>query len=134
LISQPPLEGILETCVYANDLEAAERFYRDVIGLDVYAKMDGRHVFFRCGACMFLVFNPETTVVKGTPFPVHGAVGPGHAAFEVLPESLDAWRARLGDAGVSIETEIDWPNGGHSIYFRDPAGNSIELATRQTWS
>lgn len=133
-MSRPSLEGILETCVYAHDLEAAERFYRDVIGLEFHAKMEGRHVFFRCGKGMFLVFNPEATAVEGTPFTVHGAIGPGHAAFEVQPEALAPWRARLSEAGVPIETEIDWPNGGHSIYFRDPAGNSIELATRQTWS
>lgn len=83
---------------------------------------------------MFLVFNPEATSVEGTPFPVHGATGPGHTAFEVKPEALDTWRVRLSEAGVRIETEIDWPNGGRSMYFRDPAGNSIELATRQTWS
>lgn len=130
----PPLEGILETCVYAADLDTAEQFYRDVIGLEVHSKMEGRHVFFRCGRGMFLVFNPEATSVEGTPFPVHGATGPGHTAFEVKPEALDTWRVRLSEAGVRIETEIDWPNGGRSMYFRDPAGNSIELATRQTWS
>src|SRR5438105_1039171 len=53
--------NILETCVYARDLEAAERFYTTVLGLEVIARMPGRHVFFRCGRGVFLVFNPDKT-------------------------------------------------------------------------
>jgi hypothetical protein len=26
-------------------------------------------------------------------------------------------------------TEVDWDEGGRSIYFRDPAGNVVELAS-----
>ena len=39
---------VLETCVYAVDLEAAERFYRDATGLTLHSKGD-RGVTFRCG-------------------------------------------------------------------------------------
>ena len=35
--------------------------------------------------------------------------------------------------GVAIESEVSWPNGGHSIYIRDPAGNSLEFATPDIW-
>jgi hypothetical protein len=28
---------------------------------------------------------------------------------------------------------VTWPNGALSIYFRDPAGNSIELVTPNIW-
>src|SRR5439155_10606919 len=87
---------------------------------------------------MFLVFNPdvtctETTHISGTAVPLHGARGQGHMAFTVWEAELPAWRMRLADAAVAIETEIVWPGGGHSIYFRDPAGNSIELATPRLW-
>jgi len=34
---------------------------------------------------------------------------------------------------VPIESELSWPQGGQSLYVRDPAGNSVELATRSTW-
>ena len=46
---------------------------------------------------------------------------------------LEAWRGHLGVAEVEIEHEQEWPSGGRSIYFRDPAGNSIELITRGSW-
>ena len=40
---------------------------------------------------------------------------------------------RLTEAGVGIETEFEWPQGGRSIYVRDPAGNSIEFAEPRIW-
>ncbi len=130
--------GILETCVYANDLDAAERFYTTVFGLEVIARMAGRHVFFRCGRGVFLVFNPDKTesespLIDGVPVPRHGARGPGHMAFAVAEANVEEWRGRLESAGVAVETEIRWPNGGRSLYLRDPAGNSIELATPGLW-
>ena len=32
-----------------------------------------------------------------------------------------------------IEKEMEWPRGGRSLYFRDPAGNSVELITPGLW-
>jgi catechol 2,3-dioxygenase-like lactoylglutathione lyase family enzyme len=127
-------QGILETCVYAEDLNAAEAFYRDVLGLEFYAREPGRHVFFRCGRTMFLVFNPFATERADAHFPLHGAHGPGHAAFEVRDDEIESWKARLKNHAVPIETELEWPSGGRSIYFCDPAGNVLELATRRTWA
>ncbi len=37
------------------------------------------------------------------------------------------------DHGVEIEKEVEWPKGGTSLYFRDPAGSSVELVTRGLW-
>ena len=131
------IQGILETVVYAHDLEAAARFYADVLGLEVFTREPGRHVFFRCGRGMFLVFDPRTTSQDdaGTDsgVPNHGAEGPGHMAFAVAAVDLDGWRRRLADHGVPLERDFAWPHGGHSLYFRDPAGNSIELATPRLW-
>jgi catechol 2,3-dioxygenase-like lactoylglutathione lyase family enzyme len=130
------VRGVLETCVYATDLAAAERFYADVIGLRAFARVAGRHVFFRCGAGVFLVFNPDATSATpagGSPVPPHGARGAGHAAFAVPGADLSRWRARLAERGVPVEAEVGWPGGGRSLYLRDPAGNSIELATPAVW-
>lgn len=132
------IAGVLESCLYAKDLDDAERFYAEVLGLEVFSRAEGRHVFFRCGAGVFLLFNPEhtstnETSVGGAPIPLHGAKGAGHLAFSVPEEELPAWRERLESAGVEIESDVAWPGGGRSIYVRDPAGNSIELATPKIW-
>ncbi|HJU89827.1 MAG TPA: VOC family protein [Gemmatimonadaceae bacterium] len=124
---------ILETCLYTPDLAAAERFYVDVLGLEVYSRNEGRSVFFRCGDRMLLLFNPQRTRVRDAAVPAHGTDGPGHAAFAVPDNEIDSWRARLAQYDVSIEQEVSWPRGGHSLYFRDPAGNSIEIVSPLLW-
>ena len=136
--SVAPIRGVLETCLYATDLWAAERFYVEALGLEVFSRAEGRHVFFRCGPGVLLIFNPERTsreqtAVGGAPVPLHGARGAGHAAFAVADAELPAWRERLRAGGVAIESEVTWPRGGRSLYVRDPAGNSIELASPTIW-
>jgi catechol 2,3-dioxygenase-like lactoylglutathione lyase family enzyme len=132
------IHRVLETSLCVPDLDAAEPFYRDVLGLPVVARQRGRHVFFRCGQAMLLLFNPEQTAsetvsIGGWSIPKHGTHGAGHVAFAVEAGALSAWRDRLRQAAVPIEAEIVWPQGGHSIYVRDPAGNSVELATPSIW-
>jgi catechol 2,3-dioxygenase-like lactoylglutathione lyase family enzyme len=128
-----PIECLVETGIYADDLDQAERFYRDVLGLTVRGKEDGRHVFFQVGdRSMLLVFRAEATL-RGDHLPAHGARGPGHFALGVAAEDLDAWRKRLQEHRVAIEHEEAWERGGHSLYFRDPAGNSVELMTPGLW-
>jgi catechol 2,3-dioxygenase-like lactoylglutathione lyase family enzyme len=126
-------QRILETCLYVDNLDAAEVFYQRVLGLEVTSRVTGRHVFFRCGDSMFLLFDPQATRRPTGEVPTHGALGPGHVAFATTPEDVAAWREHLQRHGVAVEAEIDWPSGGRSLYFRDPAGNSVEVTTPATW-
>ncbi len=129
--------GILETVLYARDLVAIDTFYRDVLGLDPFARADGRHLFYRCGDQVLLIFNPDATRVPpalgALPVPPHGADGQGHVCFRAARADIDAWRGRLAAAGVAIEADFEWPGGGRSIYFRDPAGNCLEFAEPRIW-
>ena len=125
---------VLETCLYVDDLEKAEVFYTEVLGLDAFSKVRERHVFFRCGEAVLLLFNPEATSEPAdNDVPVHGATGPGHVAFEMKEAEIEAWRAHLVAHGLEIEAEVTWPGGGRSLYFRDPSGNSLEVTTPRTW-
>jgi catechol 2,3-dioxygenase-like lactoylglutathione lyase family enzyme len=128
-----PIDRVLETILYVDDLEAAERFYGAVLGLELDSKKDGLFVFFKCGEGMLLLFEPRAAST-GRNVPAHGASGPGHACFAVAEAALDDWKGRLMTAGVAIEQEMTWPRGGRSFYFRDPAGNSLELATPRIWA
>ena len=122
--------GVLETSVYARDLAAAREFYEKVLGLECIIFEPPRHAFFRVGASMFLVFNPDETR-RAEDVPAHGAEGSVHVAFAVAKEELASWEARLNEAGYATSW-ADWP-GGRSLFFRDPAGNLIELAPPQIW-
>lgn len=125
--------SVVETAIYADDLDAAEDFYQRVLGLNVIAREQDRHVFFQVGASnVLLAFNPITTLTGGK-LPPHGATGPGHFALGIELKSLDDWRQHLQTHDVRVEAEVEWPAGGRSIYFRDPAGNSVELVTPGVW-
>jgi catechol 2,3-dioxygenase-like lactoylglutathione lyase family enzyme len=131
------IDAILETALYAEDLDAAEAFYGGILGLPLIARAASRHAFFRCGPAVLLVFNPTETVKppapEGLPVPPHGAFGPGHVCFRLSSEKIDLLAEKLNKAGIDIENDFRWPNGARSLYFRDPAGNSIECAEPKLW-
>lgn len=133
-----PLDGILETAIYAADLDAAEAFYGGVLGLEKVSRQANRHLFYRCGPGILLIFNPAETAkpvpAGALPVPSHGATGPGHVCFRVRGEQMDGIVERLQAANVPVESDFLWPNGARSIYFRDPAGNSLECAEPRLWN
>jgi catechol 2,3-dioxygenase-like lactoylglutathione lyase family enzyme len=125
------ITGILETVLYVEDIDRAERFYRDVMALPQIGKQPGRHVFFRVGSGVLLLFNaPATRRTKS--LPPHGAHGEIHVCFTVHPAEYEPWKARIRTEGIAIEQETAWPRG-HSFYFRDPDGNLLELADSDIW-
>jgi catechol 2,3-dioxygenase-like lactoylglutathione lyase family enzyme len=135
----PGLSGVLETAVYVDDLDKAEHFYGRVLGLPKIFTQPGRLLAFRSQESVLLVFNPAQTereqiMVTGGIVPLHGTHGAGHVAFRVRENEIAPWRSHLHSSGVKIESEVTWPNGARSIYFRDPAGNSLELATPNMWA
>lgn len=130
--------AILESALYVTDLATAEGFYADILGLPRIAAVAGRHVFFRCGDGVLLLFNAEATRMPPKPdaklpVPPHATVGQGHLCFAATGEEIDRWKAALEAKGIVIEADFEWPNGGRSIYFRDPSGNSIEFAEPRIW-
>ncbi|QDU97431.1 VOC family protein [Lignipirellula cremea] len=127
-------DRILETCLYVDDLAAAEEFYAGVLGLELHSQEPGRHLFFYCGESMLLLFNPAVSSETQGEIPAHGAKGAGHLALAVEEPTMPDWKKRLEQAGVAIEVDYSWSRGGRSLYFRDPAGNSLELATPRIWS
>ncbi|MEX2610951.1 MAG: VOC family protein [Gemmatimonadota bacterium] len=126
----PPL---LEAALYGPDLRALERFYSEVIGLPVLLRAPGRLVALRAGHTTLLLFDPAATREAGGRVPEHGASGAGHVAFVIEEQTRHEWREWLEAHGVAIEKEVTWPEGGVSLYVRDPAGNSVELAPPRIW-
>ncbi len=132
------IDGILETALYVDDLDGAEAFYGTLLGLEKISRAGNRHIFFRCGPGILLIFNRTETIKpplpEALPVPTHGTTGAGHACFRVNAEAIDLIAEKLNKAGVSIESDFRWPNGARSIYFRDPAGNSLECAEPKLWN
>jgi len=129
---------ILEVALYAENLDETARFYELILGFKRFAEVPGRHVFFRAGEQVLLLFRPSATEVPPgpdarLPVPPHGARGPGHLCFAATRAEIEGWIAHLANHRVEIEAAFDWPQGGRSVYFRDPAGNSLEFAEPRIW-
>jgi catechol 2,3-dioxygenase-like lactoylglutathione lyase family enzyme len=128
------LTRVYETVLYANDIDAAERFYAGVLGLRRVGAPGERAAAYRLpDGGMLLLFDPGRSSVPGRDVPSHGARGPGHVAFAVPAGTLDAAAQELDRAGIALEREVTWPSGGRSLYVRDPAGNSLELVDGEIW-
>lgn len=124
--------SVLETCLYVHDLRSAEQFYSRVLRLELLGRRPGRHIFFRCGSGVLLLFDAAATA-STSEVPSHGARGPGHVAFAIQEGELERWQDHLAECHVAIERIVDWPQGGRSLYFRDPSSNSLELTLRRIW-
>jgi catechol 2,3-dioxygenase-like lactoylglutathione lyase family enzyme len=121
---------VYETVVYAEELEAARAFYRDVLGLREVEE----GVFRLEDEGVLLLFDPTESSQPGRVVPSHGPDGAIHLAFAVGEGELEAWRERLAEHEVELEQDHDWGRGGaRSLYLRDPAGNSVELVEGDLW-
>jgi catechol 2,3-dioxygenase-like lactoylglutathione lyase family enzyme len=133
----PALTGVLETAVYVDDLERARRFYEDVLELKPMLADERLCAYDVAGRSVFLLFRRGSSL---TPLPVgngyippHDGQGPLHMAFSIEAGELTAWEQRLASRGVRIESRVIWPRGATSVYFRDPDGHLLELATPGLW-
>ncbi len=133
----PPLDGILETGIYVEDLDRAAAFYSDVFGLAPVMR-DSRLVTLDVGGGRVLLLflrgaSTRQAELPGGSIPPHDGSGPMHFAFAAEHADMSAWEEHLTRLGVPVESTLDWPNGSRSLYFRDPDGHLVEIASRGLW-
>jgi catechol 2,3-dioxygenase-like lactoylglutathione lyase family enzyme len=134
---RPVIDGILETAVYVDDMEAAHLFYSDLLGLKRMVAGERLYAYDAGPAQTLLVFHRGHTgtdvETSGGVVPGHDTVGHSHFAFRISSNQIQPWRRHLADSGVEIISEVVWPAGGTSLYFNDPDGNVLELAVAPLW-
>jgi catechol 2,3-dioxygenase-like lactoylglutathione lyase family enzyme len=134
----PKLDGILETAVHTGDMARSRAFYEGVLGLEPIYSDDRLSAYAVAGRDVLLVFGKgaamKTVTLPGGTIPGHGGDGALHVAFAIGKDELEGWEAHLASRGVTIEGRNHWERGGRSIYFRDPDGHLLELATPGLWS
>lgn len=140
--AKPP-SAVSHLTLPVADLEQAERFYVELLGLTLVRRIDREtfarllpervheldhansplHVELRCGALELHLFEQGHAVARELrPHP--------HLAFEVEAGDLDDHAARLRACGVPVDGPRRLgPPGQASIYFADPFGNLLELTT-----
>jgi catechol 2,3-dioxygenase-like lactoylglutathione lyase family enzyme len=133
----PKLNRIVETALYVDDLDRARDFYEAKLGLEPMLKTRTLLAYDIGGASVLLLFQRggslQTQASEAGSIPPHDGHGPLHVAFAIAREELTAWEETLAAHAVAIEGRTDWPRGGTSIYFRDPDGHLLELATPGLW-
>ena len=137
MTTPPPITGLLETALYVDDLARSAAFFEDIVGLKAMFRSERLIAYDAGPQAVLLVFarggsTADSISERGT-IPGHDGAGPLHMAFRITADSYDIWRAHLAAAGVTMRGEMAWPAGGHSLYFEDPDGHVLELATPGIW-
>jgi catechol 2,3-dioxygenase-like lactoylglutathione lyase family enzyme len=128
----PQLDGVLETALYVADPERSARFYRDLLGFAVVDAGPRLIALSVAERQLLLLFKKGASLaLSRTP---HDGGGQLHLAFAIPAAELDAWADRLAAHGVEVVERRVWDRGGTSLYFRDPDGHLLELATPGVWS
>jgi catechol 2,3-dioxygenase-like lactoylglutathione lyase family enzyme len=136
-MSAPRINGVVETCLYSRDLPRSVRFYQDQLGLRLLESGERLCVFSVADKQVLLLFR-SGGILKPIPtpgglIPPHEATGQLHIAFAMSKEDFIAWEKHLVEHGIAIESKVNWPTGGLSIYIRDPDNHLVELATPGIW-
>ena len=133
----PRVNGVLETCLYVQNVEQAATFYEKLFG---FRRMQSDERFCAldvAGRSVLLLFRRGSTLtpiaVPGGLIPPHDGAGQLHFALAIPAEELPTWEQRLARAGIAVESRVHWERGGQSIYFRDPDNHLVELVTPGTW-
>jgi catechol 2,3-dioxygenase-like lactoylglutathione lyase family enzyme len=133
----PRIAGLLETALYVADMAEAKAFFIDVLNLKPMLSTERLTAFDAGRQGVLILFlegasDEDTTGPNGT-VPGHDGSGPVHMAFAIEAQDYEAWKARLAQRNIPLRGEVAWPRGGHSLYFDDPDGHLIELATPGLW-
>jgi catechol 2,3-dioxygenase-like lactoylglutathione lyase family enzyme len=120
---RPPVTGICELVLEVSDLEAARRFYRDVLGFEETLYGEGAE-----GRYWYLVGETARLGIWTEQVGLAGGRGGAHVhyAFSVADEEIDRLKERIESAGAEVEGPIQL-GPGRAIYVTDPDGNVVEF-------
>ena len=120
--SRPALLGIRHVALFMRDLEAAERFWVDVMGYEVEWRPDPDNVYLRGGSDNLALHR------AGGGDPVTAGML-DHVGLAVpAPADVDAWAARLEGRGIALKAKPKTHrDGSRSLYFNGPEGLLIQI-------
>jgi len=133
----PEVVAVLETGLYVDDMRRALEFYDRLFGFPKMFGDDRLCAYNVSGRSVLLLFRKKGTLepmqMPGGILPPHDGDGQQHMAFSITSEAWDDWMRKLGEMAIAVESVVNWDAGGRSVYFRDPDGNLLELATPGIW-
>jgi catechol 2,3-dioxygenase-like lactoylglutathione lyase family enzyme len=115
------IAGLDHVAIEVADLDAAERWYAETLGLErAHPEWDPPRIMAAGGTGVALFPTADGAPVEPLPHL-------NHIAFRVDRDSFDSAREELARRGVELR-ESDH-GSAHSIYFTDPDGHRLELTT-----
>jgi catechol 2,3-dioxygenase-like lactoylglutathione lyase family enzyme len=134
----PMVSHILETSLYVSDLVATKNFYQRIFGFPCLLEDHRMCALQTPSSGVLLLFKHDASLhpshVPGGVIPAHGGSGVLHLCFAIPVAALTAWTNHLEAQGVALESRVRQAFGGISLYFRDPDGHSVEVATPGLWA
>ncbi len=129
---------IAETALYVDDMDRAVSFYTGLFGCPVLRRDERLCALRIADEQVLLLFarggSVRPAAVAGGIVPAHDGAGPLHVCFGIGADELSAWEERLRERGIAIESRVRWSERAMSLYFRDPDGHAVELATPGLWA
>ena len=134
----PRISQQIETALYVEDLDRSAAFYQLVLGFEPLLRDSRMAALAVPGGSVLLLFrrgdSTQPSQVPGGVIPGHDGRGTLHLAFGMPLAELGAWERHLSEQGVELESRVTQAFGGTSLYFRDPDGHSVEVATPGLWA
>ena len=127
----PALDGLLETALYVDDPIRSAAFYRDLFGFESIVESERLIALAMPRQQVLLLFKKGLSSTLPVP---HDGDGQTHLAFAIPASALSEWERVLMGKRIAILERTTWDRGGVSLYFRDPDGHLLELATPGVWS
>ncbi|RME18973.1 MAG: VOC family protein, partial [Candidatus Zixiibacteriota bacterium] len=124
--------GLAEIVLWTANMEKSLAFYRDLLGLEVISSPELPNVFLKVGEGH--AGTPQMIVL--VPIPDEKAAQPRggqlhHLAFELPPESFDAQRQILEEAGLKPRGGVHPVLPSRTMYVDDPDGNEVEFISME---
>lgn len=136
-MNRPPLQGLVETALYVTDVKRSRDFYVRIFGFEPMGGDERIQPLVVKEGQVLLLFKRGATLkpipLGGGFIPPHDGGGEQHFAFGIELEAYEDWKTFLQGLHIELESEVVWPSGGRSLYFRDPDRLVVELVTRGVW-
>jgi catechol-2,3-dioxygenase len=119
------VKGLGEVSIQVKDLDAMQKFYEEVVGLEVLRR-DENFVFFKIaegygGHSQNLALFEASNTLNPQESTLH------HIALNVALEDFEPEKMRLEGLGLKIHATVhEWLHV-RSLYFYDPEGNHLEF-------